>query len=194
MKRLIYLVCFFLLSSQLFGQLENTVYYKNVSIEVGLNTTSLLKNFISIGNVPREDVIKSITYKRISNSRNGFRSAFGAASREEFGPTFFFLSMGYERRMKAFKGFSPYWGFDIYAHASDRQNRPTSSIGRGFGFGPIFGLNYNVNDRLSLGTESAMYVNIDIVSAQFTFIPPLDLFLNVKFNKKVVKKRNIKYF
>jgi len=191
--RILFFICLVLIADSTYGQSNDEVYYKIKTREFGFNTTAFFQNYINIGDIDRITNVKGITFKSVNQKRNTFRSSFGASFSDEAGPNFFFLAMGYERRLKPFKNFTPYWGFEMFANTSDRNNIPDTNIGRGFGFGPVFGINYDFNDRLSLGTESAMYVTLDR-EADFDFVPPIDLFLNVKFHKKVIRKRNIKYF
>lgn len=192
--RLYIFIVLCLLSDSVIAQSADVVYYTNKSREIGLNTTAFFQNYINIGDVERKVNVKGISYKGIRQNRNGFRAAFGASFSDENGPDFFFLAMGFERRLKGFKNFVPFWGFDVFANTSDFRNQPNSNIGRGFGFGPLFGLNYDINERISLGTEAALYATIDGFSADLDFVPPIDLFLYVKFPKKVIRKRNIRYF
>lgn len=159
---------------------------------------ALIQNIINIGDEEPKDISRAIFYKSINQKRNGFRASIGVSTEmrrfSNSNSGFFFLSAGYEKGLKPFKSFSPYLAFDVYIHAPVNNSVPNSFLSTGFGLGPLLGINYNFNERISLGTESGIFLAAGDRRTSISYYPPVDLVFYVKFPKKVISRRKIEYF
>jgi len=195
MRAIAIILFLFLFSMDVFSQSSDAIYYKIKTREIGVNMRPLVQNFISVGSVSRPESVRSLFFKGINAKKNGIRISFGASGTNEDNPGFFFLSVGLEKRLKGFNKFEPFTGFDFFINAPTDETVSNTDIGAGFGFGPILGINYNISDRFSCGSESGLFFTSGTEGqSAFDFVPPINFYLNVKFNKKVIAKRNIKYF
>jgi len=195
----------------------------SITHEVGINSTFFIANFISFsGNIPNLVSPYALHYK-MWVGRHGLRVGLGANFREQredaTSTTGAFTStttqvdarIGYEFQLPLARGWNMYFGADLvyqYALSSQKNNSgfatvETSTTGNTLGGGPVLGIQFFINDRISLGTETTCYfLSEDVVEAtrsdfqpefdseqhstdkSFSFIPPTSIFVNIRFGKK----------
>lgn len=170
-----------------FLQAQNTK-----KIEIGFNMSPLLTTFVSIGQVQSANPPIAFTWKRIKENRRALRMGFGFNLRSETGfvepnTNRFYFHIGFERRREISEKWKYYWGGDLLFN---RENsfRERSLIGDGVGLGPALGLLYAFNEKISLSTESSMYLVFGDETS-FSFIPPTSIYFNVQFDKQKRKRR-----
>jgi len=159
--------------------------------EIGLNASPFLSSFVSIGQTEFTNPHVAFTWKRVKPNGNTIRLGIGynLKSFTGFSEPFrnkFRLQMGFEKRYSLMNNWQYYWGADGVLNIENLA-RGRSLVGEGIGLGPIFGIIYNLNDKMSLSTESTLYI---IFSSETTmsFIPPTSLFFNLKFVKNNDKR------
>lgn len=165
---------------------------KTKRTELGFNTSPLLTTFISIGATQTSNPPIAFTWKRIRENGRALRMGLGFNLRSETGfiepnTNKFYFHIGFERRRDITEKWKYYWGGDILFN---RENsfRERSLIGDGVGLGPVLGLHFMFNEKISLSTESSMYLMFGD-EASFNFIPPISIYFNVQFKKQKRKRR-----
>jgi len=180
-----YLFIFFVTYSTLiFGQGEDDAY-KYKTREIGLNATPFISTFISIGETSLKDQVAAFTFKTINAKNNAFRLGLGVQIENSgFGSdNSFHIRVGFEKRRLIKNNWWYYWGADILLNVEDALfEDPNPSFGSGFGLGPVFGLFYEINEMISLSTESSLYF-IFADDTGLNIVPPISLFFNVRFKK-----------
>jgi len=180
-----YLFLLFIISSTITFAQEEEDAFKYKTREVGLNATPFISTFISIGETSLKDQVATLTWKNINSKNRGFRLGIGVhIDDSRFGNSAsFHLRIGFERRRLIKNNWWYYWGGDILLNLDDEFFAdPNPSFGTGFGVGPVFGMFYQINNRISLSTESSLYV-IFGDGTVINFIPPISLFFNMRFKK-----------
>ncbi len=160
--------------------------------EVGFNASPLLSTFISIGGTRIINPPMAFTWKRVRENGRALRMGLGFNLRSETGfiepnTNKFYFHLGFERRRDITDKWKYYWGGDILFN---RENSfiQRSLIDDGVGLGPVLGLFYVFNEKISLSTESSMYLMFGD-EASFNFIPPTSIYFNVQFKKRKRKQR-----
>jgi len=164
----------------------------NKKTEIGFNASPLLTTFVSIGQAQAANPPIGFTWKRVRENRRALRIGLGFNLRSETGflepnTNRFYFHIGFERRRDITEKWKYYWGGDLLFNRENSFSE-RSLIGDGAGLGPVIGLLYVFNDKISLSTESSMYL-IFGDETSFSFIPPTSIYFNVQFNKKKRKRR-----
>ena len=194
----------------------------SVTHELGINSTFFIANFISFsGNIPNLVSPYALTYK-MWVGKHGFRSGIGANYRERSddgnnGSSTFTstttqadVRLGYEYQLPLARRWNMYFGADlVYQYSLSKQKNSTTfesvtttTEGNTLGGGPVVGIQFFINERISLGTETTCYFqNADVVQSthstlqpefdsssysntkSFSFIPPTSIFVNIRFAK-----------
>lgn len=195
----------------------------SITHELGINSTFFIANFISFsGNIPNLVSPYALHYK-MWVGRHGLRVGLGANYREQHDDatdnsggftsttTQVDARIGYEFQLPLARRWNMYFGADLvyqYALSSQKNNSgfatvETSTTGNTLGGGPVLGIQFFINERISLGTETTCYFQSeDIVDAtrsdfqpqfdseqhstdkSFSFIPPTSIFVNIRFGNK----------
>ena len=224
MKSCILLLLFTILSSGLsFSQEEEEIgkvhptHFRN---EITINATFFIKEFLSFDSEIINPVSPFlITYKHIKNF-NAFRFGIGwniekSSEEQAFGggeledkTNEVELRLGYERQVPLAKRWMVYLGLDgtygkfkdVTTFDSGFDVVTTTTDQNSYGGGPVLGIQFFINKRMSLSTEGAMYyiysnteeritsqgfpdVNSTrkIENQQFTFNLPTSLFFGIWF-------------
>lgn len=170
-----------------------------ISHQIGISGTSLLKQFISLGDSTISPSPYILTYKFGFGPfmlRTGFGGGLNSAVGTEEGyadseteeERFADVRVGLEYQANMGKKWQGSFGFDAiwFGHersqVSDTGFDVVSNITQtqGTGFGPIIGLRYLINSRFSLYTEGAFYYSTSdrVQSRLFTNFPQFDDELN----------------
>jgi len=167
--------------------------FKYKTREVGLNATPFITNFISVGDIDLKDQVAAFTWKKINHKNNGFRLGLGISIDNS---SFFAINnsfhfrIGFEKRKLIKNKWWYYWGADALLHVDDfLSSDPNPSFSSGVGAGPVIGMFYEINDMITLSTESSLYIFF-VDGINMTFVPPISLFFNMRFKKL---KRLYKY-
>ncbi len=177
------ILCFFALPVNAQIQYDDDALDSLKIREIGINMTPMVGNFISIGQTAIENQGVALFYKAQRKKGRFFRLGLGF----NFASDFFSdvaemqVSMGIEKQRWITSKWKYWWGFDVVLSVDENVDL-SREIGSGFGVGPVFGVKYYLNPKISLGTESTMYF-IAGDGVNFKFNPPLSLFLNVNFEK-----------
>lgn len=119
-----------------------------------------------------------------SATRFGFSGAFvvGGGGNNTQLLSSFVLRWGRERYNNLFENWTYYTGYDFLIFAENNG-------GGGIGTGPIAGLRYDLNERISLSAEGALYLTIGGVNPTVSLSarPPSSLTMNVRFYKQTPK-------
>jgi len=184
-------------------------------LELGFNVTTVLSRFV--GNGPGVDAQDFPFLIRIHRDRFAFRIGLGANFKSDsfFDPTTFtnrnteervgVLKIGVERKIDFKKRLSFYYGLDAFAGVTQEKvttsNFSNSSLNKDitrYGGGPLFGISYNINERVRLHTETNILgyfqssttsesinnepiINVTTESARVTLEAPISLYINLKF-------------
>lgn len=139
----------------------------------------------------------NITFKNYRNN-HGWRLGLGASMANVDNPTNndlrVVIGAGYGWRKPIYKRWHYTFGIDamVFWGSLGVPNNTIDNSLFGVGIAPTWGIEYDIQDRVSLSTETALLVantvadNSGFANEQLivTFIPPIALFLNVKFGKK----------
>lgn len=149
--------------------------YKNL---ISLDAMSLLTKFVNTGDLPVSWYAPyQLQYKRYFG-KNALRAGVGINSSQTHNYTSFLdtvdytssifsgvLGVGYERQVNLSKRWQLYYGADFfgeYEYTYTRQEYvPSYQVyrqkitGYGYGISPLLGIAFNINKRLSLGTEAS---------------------------------------
>jgi len=178
----IFFVC--ILNSCIHAQADTLTVYK--IREFGVNTTPLLQQFISIGNIDNLSQSRAFMFKRFKpNKKRGLRFGLGLHFDEQ---SFFqenqvvHISLGSERRRVINENWFYYFGYDFFVNSRPFGER-TDTFGSGLGFDVVLGVVYQINKHLSLSTETTLAASIgDGFKTQIS--PPLSLYFNFRTFKQ----------
>jgi hypothetical protein len=116
---------------------------------VGFDANSMLSQVIPFNTFNSSVGFPAIITRRLWNNK-GFRSTAGLEiDQNRFTLSNFYFSVGYTSKKDIGEKFSWIRGIDVKVYGSNEE------LGF-FGFGPYWGVEYHVNDVLSLSTESAI--------------------------------------
>ncbi len=144
--------------------------------EVGFNATLFVKQILNFSSNSIPFSPYQFTYKYLTKKGVNFRLGSGVSSSKttETVPKSdpkvtknysLHHRLGIEKQSVINKHWKCYYGVDLtYDYSDSKSDFGTSSIrdiGSGFGAGPVLGIQYYINDRLSFYTEASMlYTNI----------------------------------
>jgi hypothetical protein len=160
---------------------------------VSLNMTSLLSMVLPFNKTnPFLVGPYNVAFKSYRNNR-GWRFGIGANLNgldDDLRNSNLNLRIGYEWRKPIYKRWYYTKGIDLnlFAGSLNIPNTPTNAMG--MGISSVWGIEYYIQDRVSISTETALLIatlsDIDtgIGALNIMIIPPIGLFLNVKFDKK----------
>lgn len=168
---------FLLITSQTFSQSTETTDQGKGQIMLGMNATSFVKNFLSFNEVSTTGSSPfQFTFRYITPSNFAFRAGLGVAAvnSEDKGDddvtknsiSTFDISLGFEKRSMVAKRWTVFGGVDLLATSDMSTSENTSgdfkfkSTNRssGGGVAPLFGIQFNINDRISLSTETQIRI------------------------------------
>ncbi|MBX7053270.1 MAG: hypothetical protein K1X54_14645 [Flavobacteriales bacterium] len=168
---------FSLSSLQTFSQTTETAESGKGQIMLGMNATSFVKNFLSFNDVSTTGSSPfQFTFRYITPSHFAFRAGLGVAAvnTEDKGDddvtknsiSTFDFSVGFEKRSLVAKRWTVFGGVDLLATSDMSTNENTSgdfkfkstNKSNGGGVAPLFGIQFNINDRISLSTETQLKV------------------------------------
>ena len=123
-------------------------------------------------------------YKRKkAGKEKSFRfHAAGSLGGVELSVTSFEMKIGMEYARSLTKGWEYYYGYDFLTFIMGEGQ----GGGGGIGFGPIFGMKYNLNDFITFGTEGSTYFTLsggDVSGAAINMRPLNGLFMSFKLYK-----------
>lgn len=145
------------------------------SVELGLNITQTLAGFFNAGGsrMPTDPYLISL---RVVGARNAFRAGaniqlqrsleFQPIGEREVQDLAFHGRAGWEKRIPAGDRFTLYWGVDGVVRYEEEKvdfgtfgsnNLRLRSSNWGLGGGPVLGIFFHLNPRISLSTESSLY-------------------------------------
>lgn len=177
--------------------LNTSEYFPNGNYrETGVNMTPLLTMFIPFNrsnpNVTGPYMIKFHRYK----NNKFFRSSLGANLGDLFQDgTNSHLNMrfGWGKRRLLHERFAVLSTFDITIVAGDLNILGTKSEnGAKFAVGPTWGMEYAINTKMTVGTETSLLIGIGIDAFSgfvFEFVPPVALYLNMRMPEKKRRRR-----
>ena len=164
---------------------DSVKIYKN---EIGIDATYFIKNIFDFGsnNFPRD--IYFLSYKRFFNKfafRFGFDISYSNSKYDHNNYTENHNSFalrtryGLEHRCNFSEKWTFYYGADFIFHyynsKSHSSNTTVTSKSKGleFGFGPIIGIEFSINKRLSLSTEGSIYgiLNVSETIQEDEYLP-----------------------
>ncbi len=152
---------------------------KSNTHEIGINSTFFIKqflNFVSSSNIETSPFL--LTYKRINKENIAFRFGIGMdidANKSIDNGTTIISSLssvsyriGGEKQFPLKKRWLSYVGADFINSIDNRRTKTTNdgnefisnALDLGFGVGPVGGIQFNINNRLSLATESSFVLEI----------------------------------
>lgn len=158
---------------------------------VGLNMTPLLTQLIPFNRSnPREAGPYLVHFKKYGLSgKNAFRFSMGIHlvpdDQDELADPQFNIAFGWEKRRSISKRWSYTRGFDFMFLAGD-LNVPgvaNTEESAAIAFGPVWGIEFAIDRRITIGTEAALALGWSPDSEGFLFdiIPPLGIFLHHYF-------------
>ena len=171
------LLCFLLLQMVIHVHAQddtNVSEERTFRNELGLNVTNVLTSLV--GNNPNEDFDKTVyalTYKKRLKKGNYLRLAANLQldifSNEDvtevISDNSINFRIGWEKRRPVLKKLDNYYGFDILASYNGVESTfatPSDIVQLDnfqytIGIGPVFGLQFEINPRMILGTEATLY-------------------------------------
>ncbi|MGV3598336.1 MAG: outer membrane beta-barrel protein [Bacteroidota bacterium] len=182
MKLKLIVISFLLLSQAAFAQTDDDLKPEH---QIGVNATLFIKQFLSFNDNVFNSSPYSLTYKYIDQNE-GWRIGLGGSntsskSNPNNGTNItsntninIDARLGYEWQKKLDKRWLMYYGLDgIYSYSKFRSTSSIQSGGFppkteevisstedfGFGGGPILGMEFKINKRISLNAETAAYFN-----------------------------------
>jgi hypothetical protein len=195
MKHILLTLMFIVITSMLYAQ-ENeseekatiNYYPSGRNTYVGLNMTPLIGQLVPFN---RQSQIASGPYfvhfrRFVENS--AFRFSLGwqlvpdiNGSNEPF-DQFFNMRFGLERRKHIFGRWAYNWGLDVLFIGGSPNLGNSSRVEVLFGGGITWGLEYQINNHLSVNIETAMIISI--AAPGLRFIPPVGINLNYVLPRK----------
>jgi hypothetical protein len=148
-------ILFVLLSSVVMADTDSNVLKNNK--EICINSNSLLRQFIPFNLSSQPDELTSIRIKWYGKkyalrTNLGLNIEGGSINRN-------FVSLGFERRRDLFKKFTYTSGWDYFL-LLDSKDPGSREVGVSIGPSKFFGLEYNINNRLFLGTEAHIMLGL----------------------------------
>ncbi len=160
-------------------------------LEIGLNVTTVISSFLA----NNSDQLTNFTFGqagypvslKLGNNKKALRLAFGVnINRSNIFQTGFdeiqersFISakVGGEKRLAIGKRWLFFYGFDVITFYEKLSSTVNTSIDRvritqngfGGGVGPVYGLQFHLNHRMSLGCEGSLYTVVSFNSQRETF-------------------------
>jgi hypothetical protein len=193
MKYILLFILHILLINNVLAQKKDTTYTINLyekSRYVGINVTPLLTQFIPLNRTnPRISGPYNFIYKRLNQKGNAFVAAAGV-NISEFGSvennTHINIRLGWEDRRGSYNHWQYAFGVSMLAQVGNFNTTGVATTNRGdsrIGVAPTFSFGYMLNEAVSIGTETMLYINLigDITDgAIITFVPPVAIYLNFK--------------
>jgi hypothetical protein len=159
---------FFFCATACFSLGEDSVFRRH---ELGFNATLLFKQFLNFNssNIPFSPY--QFTYKYLTKKNINFRLGAGVASSKTIETQLnmdpqttknYFMNyrLGLEKQSVINKHWKCYYGLDVtYDYMDSKSDFGSTGIrdrSNGFGFGPMLGLQFYINRRISLYTEMTM--------------------------------------
>lgn len=176
MKAITFIIGLFALQF-MFAQEEEKIFFPiEPNTEVGLNVTTVISSFVGSNDGTIDPGDYPLVVKFAKNNR-AWRLGFGVnfKSREDNNSISFgtnttsnstvFAKMGREWRQIVGKRFAAYYGFDVLFNYLDERNEvftPTDIVSLklsniGVGIGPIYGVQFAINERMLLSFEGSFY-------------------------------------
>ncbi len=148
--------------------------------EFGFNMVSILQSVPILPNGRNGFPNYVFFFKRQKAGRKGlFRfHAAGSLGGIELSLTSFELKLGMEYPKSLINGWEYYYGYDFLTFVGAR------GTGGGIGFGPIFGIKYNLNDFITFGTEGSTLFTLSGLDGAVINMRPLNgIFISFKLYK-----------
>lgn len=163
-----------------------SAYYPRM---VGINATSFVKSFLSFNEQTPSGTPYQFTYRKIREDGKAFRSKLGLnfsnstneIQGEDDKTTLTFvnveLALGYEKRLPLDKRWLIYGGFDglfginqtILKNTEGSDQFTSQSQEITVGFAPLFGIQFNISEQLSLSTEAGLPLTYQMLTEKFDF-------------------------
>jgi len=120
---------------------------------VGFDANTMLSQVVPFNTFNSSVGFPAIVTRRLWNNK-GFRTTAGfEVDQNNFSFSNFYFSIGYTSKKDIGKNWSWIRGIDVKAYGTDDDF--------GFvGFGPYWGVEYHINDVISLSTESAVQLGV----------------------------------
>ena len=185
MKATSFLFTLIILTSTVFAQESETPQPKTTH-EIGVNFTFFVKTFLSLNNSNSNNISTpyALSYKLLRNN-NGMRFGVGGIFNETIQKderdttelstknTSFDFRLGYERQVPVTKRWLTYFGWDILYGlgntSSETESVNTKETTQTIGTGPVIGIQFNINKKIKLFTESSVYFTSSDISRKETF-------------------------
>lgn len=146
--------------------------------QIGLNATQFFKQFINFGGNANIPISPYLFSYKILNRKNllAFRSGLGLAiaqnkqntDQSTFTGNSIALDgrLGFEKQFNLHKRWDVWAGFDVPFNLLNEKSstnnpnfdRVTLTNRFNYGYGPVFGIQWNITNRISLFTEASLYV------------------------------------
>ncbi len=158
--------------------------------EFGLNMTGLVSNFIPFNSTKLGLQRYAFSYKKTRIKKNGNLATFrlGLGFDNIFDANGFFnfnFRIGGEKKRKLSEKFTFISGNDfilfvepINENAKDLTFDDMPKVGAGYSH--PFGIEYHLNNRVSIYTETALEVTVGFPPVAVRMVPPASIFLNVR--------------
>lgn len=151
---------------------SNEKDYKNV---ISVDATSLLAQFLNLSNTTFTDPPYVLTYRRFFNNNNAFRIGIGGYAKDVNYTTndslsnnqisnSFNIGLGYEHYSYLSERWNLYYGADLilrsyynFSKSSITTTREMEQTNKSIGYGvsPLLGVQFILNSRLSISTETS---------------------------------------
>jgi hypothetical protein len=151
---------------------EDDWYHKR---EVSLNVTSLIHNLVPFNlgeSNPGFIGIRSKFYDK----KYAFRVNFGASLVSNVPNSFFYLSLGYERRRIVAKRWAYTSGWDLFTGAGLFTENPDEIL---FGITRHYAIEYYFNERCYISTDAQLLIGAASTAA-FKFVYPNSIYFNIR--------------
>lgn len=187
-KTIVYLLFVYLPFPAICQEEENSIKYTN---QIAVNATFFFKQFLNFSSSNSIAVSPYvITYKLISPKNHAFRMGIGgnfSNKKENFNngtppritnTESVDFSAGYEYRLPLTKKWLCLFGVDAVTHlenaktvAEDVTEKITTvTTNNNYGAGPVMGIQFNISKRISLFTETALFVRASSAKIETTFM------------------------
>jgi len=199
---------FLLLSIFSFGQEESELKeFKN--LELGFNATSFIQNIIPFSDLSGEENNFSTIFIKAGNGRTYFRSGllFDLESEknevEKTTESLIGLKFGVEKKVWISKSWAYHFGGDLFGSIENSKTKSIdgvfgssefSSKTEDFGLAGVFGLQWFLNEKLALSTESYFLASsartkaksfgttiTDETETRIKFVTPTSIYFSVYF-------------
>jgi hypothetical protein len=201
MKYILLLFLYIILINNVLAQQKDTIHTVNLNEKaryVGINITPLVTQFIPLNRTnPRISGPYNFIYKRFNEKGSAFVVAAGVdvlefgASESNFHLN---IRLGWEERRAFYYnwqyafGASALWTMGNFNTPGATSNGSDLSIG----IAPTFSVGYALNETISMGTETMLYIgfiNESNEGINISFVPPVAIYLNFKLTNKPKKSR-----